>query len=285
MNRNLSLLSVPANGAAWTAILAIALSLILGGCRAHKGAVTATPGYSGATGKSPSEIALASTPSLPDPARRLMAEADRWLGTPYRYGDATRGKGADCSGFITQVFSDALAIKLPRNSARQREWCADIKGGRAQAQPGDLIFFAPGKKGVTHVGLYIGDGKMIHSSSSKGVVITSLDEAYYARSYHSAGRVEPFYALMRRDDATIPAPAPPEPPRLPATETTATISLDRLAAASGRPQEPQKASQASKSADSAVKPVKPVTQQPDTALTPAEARRRLLLRLETDSIR
>ncbi len=54
---------------------------------------------------------------------------------------------------------------------------------------GDLVFFRTGSKGVSHVGMYVGDGRIIHSSTSRGVIVSSLDESYYRRTYHSSGRV------------------------------------------------------------------------------------------------
>lgn len=275
--------------------LIIALALCLGSCHSRKSAVVAKPGYSQSL--KPSHIASSSYSRLPAATKRLMAEADKWLGTPYRYGGTARGKGADCSGFVTQVFSDALAIKLPRNSARQQQWCSVLRGGRSEMVPGDLVFFSSGKRGgVNHVGLYLGDGKMIHSSSSKGVIVSSLDEAYYTRTYHSTGRVEPYYAMVKRKGVpSEPADRPlellaatpePEPQtsasQLPAPgpkpSATATISLDKLA-------ETTAAAAHDSSATQVAQPILPARQQPDTALSANEARSRLLKRLESDSIR
>lgn len=275
--------------------LIIALALCLGSCHSRKSAVVAKPGYSQSL--KPSQIASSSYSRLPDATKRLMAEADKWLGTPYRYGGTARGKGADCSGFVTQVFSDALAIKLPRNSARQQQWCSVLRGGRSEMVPGDLVFFSSGKRGgVNHVGLYLGDGKMIHSSSSKGVIVSSLDEAYYTRTYHSTGRVEPYYAMVKRKGvpsepadrplellAATPEPEPqPSASQLPAPRpkptATATISLDKLA-------ETTAAAAHDSSATQVAQPILPARQQPDTALSANEARSRLLKRLESDSIR
>ena len=62
---------------------------------------------------------------------------------------------------------------------------------------GDLVFFRTGSKGVSHVGMYVGDGRIIHSSTSRGVIVSSLDESYYRRTYHSSGsRVERYYAMI-----------------------------------------------------------------------------------------
>jgi lipoprotein Spr len=118
----------------------------------------------------------------------IVGEARRWLGTPYRYGGHSRGDGTDCSGMVMEVYQKALGLKLPRSSREQQTYCRSLR--RDRLQPGDLVFFS-GKGGgdVSHVGLYIGNGEMIHASTSRGVIISGLDERYYQRTYHSAGRV------------------------------------------------------------------------------------------------
>lgn len=127
---------------------------------------------------------------------RLLKEAQSWLGTSYRYGGNDRS-GVDCSGFVTQVFSKALGIALPRTSYQQQEYCTDIK--QSELQPGDLVFFTVrGGRNVGHVGIYVGQGNMIHSSSSRGVIISSLDNNYYRTNYFSSGRVEPYYAMINK---------------------------------------------------------------------------------------
>lgn len=119
--------------------------------------------------------------------KKLIAEAESWKGTPYKYGGQTK-KGADCSGFVMAVFDNALGIKLPRSSKAQAEYCKKIK--KQELRAGDIVFFSGNKKGkVSHVGLYIGDGKFIHASSSRGVIVSDLSESYYVRNYNHAGRV------------------------------------------------------------------------------------------------
>ncbi len=121
-------------------------------------------------------------------AKALVKEAKTWLGTKYTYGGHSR-KGTDCSGMVMEVFNEVCGIKLPRSSAQQQQYCKSIK--RDDLKIGDLVFFATGKdkKRVSHVGLYIGDGKIIHSTTKKGVIVSKLDEKYYIRTFHSCGRV------------------------------------------------------------------------------------------------
>ena len=110
---------------------------------------------------------------------KLIAEAKTWIGTPYKYGHAQKGEGADCSGFIMTIVDDVAGIKLPRNSAKQSEFCMEIK--RTDLKPCDLVFFATGKSTykISHVGMMIDNDNFIHASSSKGVVISKLSSNYY----------------------------------------------------------------------------------------------------------
>lgn len=121
-------------------------------------------------------------------ARALIEAAHSWLGTPYKYGGETR-HGVDCSAMVMNVYNEALNIKIPRTTRTQREYAMPVK--RSDLQPGDLIFFSPGTAGksISHVGLFIGNGRFIHASSSRGVVVSSLVERYYRDHYHSAGRI------------------------------------------------------------------------------------------------
>ncbi|MDE6268843.1 MAG: C40 family peptidase [Muribaculaceae bacterium] len=119
----------------------------------------------------------------------VIAESRRWLGTPYRYGQSTKQKGTDCSGLVMEVYRKVLDIKLPRSSREQRQFCSAV--GRNSLAPGDLVFFSSsGPKGtVNHVGIYIGSNSMIHASTSRGVIVSSLDERYFSSRFHSAGRI------------------------------------------------------------------------------------------------
>lgn len=118
----------------------------------------------------------------------IVKEARKWLGTKYRYGGES-SKGVDCSGLVMRVYKDATGIKLPRDSRSQQAFCVAIK--RKELAVGDLVFFASKRGGsrVGHVGIYIGDDKFIHASTSRGVIISSLKEDYYVNHYHSSGRV------------------------------------------------------------------------------------------------
>lgn len=133
------------------------------------------------------------TVSLPLPkdnqTRRLIEEAYTWLGTPYAYAHAEKGEGTDCSGMVMTLYSEIEGRKLPRNSARQAEFCLPLP--ESEVRSGDLVFFATGKDPdvISHVGLLIDATSFIHASASKGVVISRLDTPYYKRTFRGFGRV------------------------------------------------------------------------------------------------
>lgn len=119
----------------------------------------------------------------------LIKEARSWIGTPYAYGRAEKRRGTDCSGFIMSLFNGVYNVQLPRSSAMQKEFSQPVKFDKIQ--PGDLVFFTTGKSSsrVNHVGLYVGNGKMIHASTSRGVMESALSEKYWKNTYHSSGAV------------------------------------------------------------------------------------------------
>lgn len=111
--------------------------------------------------------------------------AEEWLGTPYVYGGTSRN-GTDCSGFVLNVFRK-IDVPLPRTSREQADRGTAV--GRENIQPGDLLFFNTTGSGVSHVGIAIGKQKFIHASTSRGVIVSSLDEDYYGERFLFAKKV------------------------------------------------------------------------------------------------
>lgn len=124
----------------------------------------------------------------------LMEEHQRWVGTPYRLGGDSFN-GVDCSALVQNVFSEAFQVELPRTTSRQVNTGVAIS--RTELEPGDLVFFRP--PGNRHVGIYVGDGRFMHASSSRGVMISSLNNGYWSRYYWQARRpVEPTQLSLRQ---------------------------------------------------------------------------------------
>ena len=145
----------------------------------------------------------------------LVDEARDWLGVPYVWGGTTYD-GADCSGFLQTIYHDAAGIDIPRTTDRQQQHCVEID--TLDMAAGDILFFSSrnsGKK-VAHVGLYVGNNRMIHASSSRGVVEDDITLNYYRTHFLGAGRVPqiadatPVVRKARRRD---PVAAPQEPER------------------------------------------------------------------------
>lgn len=120
---------------------------------------------------------------------RLENEMDKYLGVRYRYG-GTGVTGMDCSGFVSRVFLDALDIKLPRSSAAQAK--VGVAVSKSKLKFGDLVFFKIRRNRISHVGIYVGDNNFVHASTKLGVIVSSLNERYYKRTYATARRLGNF---------------------------------------------------------------------------------------------
>lgn len=117
----------------------------------------------------------------------LYEDIEKWWATRYRYG-GTSEKGIDCSAYTGTLLSDVYGINLPRTAMAQYAESERIE--RDDLQEGDLVFFNTGR-GISHVGLYLGNGYFTHSGSSTGVTISHLDETYWSRKYRGGGRIVP----------------------------------------------------------------------------------------------
>ncbi|WP_242826180.1 C40 family peptidase [Caloramator sp. ALD01] len=108
------------------------------------------------------------------------------LGVRYVYG-GTSTSGLDCSGFVQYVYKQ-LGVILPRTASQQAR--VGLAVSKDNLRKGDLVFFETVSSGISHVGIYLGDGKFIHASSTKkGVTISSLDSGYYSERYRGAVRI------------------------------------------------------------------------------------------------
>ena len=155
--------------------------LALAGCRT-------VPVYRGdgvhCTGGYWSEISSTGSGPRSSIDNRMLDEIDSWMGTPYLYGGNNRS-GVDCSAF-TQFVYRAVDIEIPRTASQQAASSENVNP--SELKFGDLLFFNTSGSGVSHVGIFIGNGFFVHSSSNRGVVRESLSKEYYASRIVSAGR-------------------------------------------------------------------------------------------------
>lgn len=117
-------------------------------------------------------------------AQSIIEEVGRWYGTPYVYGGSTRN-GTDCSGFTQSVYR-TVGIEIPRRASRQAAAARNVS--RGSLRPGDLVFFNTSGSGISHVGIYLGDGNFAHAATSRGVVRESLSHPYYTTRFVQGGR-------------------------------------------------------------------------------------------------
>lgn len=142
-------------------------------------------------------------------ASDLVLSAMNFLGVPYKRGGESEATGFDCSGFTRHIFEMSLGLVLPRRSEEQARDRGLLQVKRDELKPGDLVFFNTMKRTFSHVGIYVGDNKFIHSPRTGGEVrIEDMRLAYWTKRYNGARR-----APQQGKGAAQP--------QLPATETAA----------------------------------------------------------------
>lgn len=119
----------------------------------------------------------------------LYREVADWLGTRYRRGGMSR-KAVDCSGFTNIIYKNVFGMQLDRVSTTIAK-NVTVSLSKDELEPGDLVFFSTmGKKRINHVGVYLGDGLFAHASIKKGVIVSTLKEGYYSKTWRKGGRME-----------------------------------------------------------------------------------------------
>lgn len=116
---------------------------------------------------------------------KLYEAIEEWWGTRYRYGGTTK-RGIDCSALTGTLLIQAYGFAPERTARAQYAQCQKIN--REDLQEGDLVFFNT-RGGVSHVGMYLNNNYFVHSSTSSGVTISSLNDDYYSRKYIGGGRI------------------------------------------------------------------------------------------------
>lgn len=118
---------------------------------------------------------------------KLYAFIDDWYAVPYKYGGCLKS-GVDCSCFTNLLCESVYHKKISRSTGEMYQECDKIS--LEQVKEGDLVFFKINGNSISHVGVYLKKTYFVHSSTSKGVIINSLDEAYYKKYFFCAGRLK-----------------------------------------------------------------------------------------------
>jgi cell wall-associated NlpC family hydrolase len=127
--------------------------------------------------------------SVSDKASDLVLNAIGFLGVPYHRGGNTVESGFDCSGFVRAMYEQTVGLVLPRRAEQQA--AATKKIERTELQPGDLVFFNTMRRAFSHVGIYVGEGKFIHSPKpGAGVRMEDMSLGYWELRFNGARRVE-----------------------------------------------------------------------------------------------
>jgi NlpC/P60 family len=126
--------------------------------------------------------------SVASKASELVVTAMGYLGVPYQRGGNNFDQGFDCSGFVRAIYQQTAGMLLPRRSAEQAAATQPID--KSELQPGDLVFFNTLKASFSHVGIYVGDNKFIHSPRSGAVVrVEDMRIGYWNSRFNGARRV------------------------------------------------------------------------------------------------
>lgn len=151
----------------------------------------------------------------------LYSSARSYLGVPYRYGGTTKS-GIDCSAFTQVVFKEN-GVSIPRTTGQQFSIGTSVS--KRNLQQGDLVFFNTSGRGVSHVGIYVGNNNFIHASTSRGVMISSINDPYYWGSrYVGAKRVKDFSAPAPKPQP-VAKPKPQPDPSLYPTRVAIAVKL------------------------------------------------------------
>jgi lipoprotein Spr len=119
-------------------------------------------------------------------SERLYAFINEWEGIPYRYGGTSK-TGVDCSGFVGALYREVYSKNLPRTTSEIGKVAKSVS--KSNLSEGDIVIFdINGKKG-SHMGVYLANNKFVHASTSKGVVISDLNNPYYVKAFSRGGKI------------------------------------------------------------------------------------------------
>lgn len=127
--------------------------------------------------------------SVSNKASELVVNAMGFLGVPYKRGGNTVETGFDCSGFVRAIYEQSIGLILPRRAEQQAAVTQNID--RSELKPGDLVFFNTMRRTFSHVGIYVGEGRFIHSPKPGAEVrVENMAVSYWASRFDGARRVQ-----------------------------------------------------------------------------------------------
>ena len=146
---------------------------------------------------------------LRDQASDMVITAMNFLGVPYRRGGNSADHGFDCSGFTRHVFELSLGLVLPRRVDEQAQTAGLVSVTRSELKPGDLVFFNTLKRTFSHVGIYVGEGKFIHSPRTGGEVrVEDMGASYWSKRFTGARRADVPDSVVAPSTGAAPAVVP-----------------------------------------------------------------------------
>ncbi|MFI5161685.1 MAG: C40 family peptidase [Sphingobacteriales bacterium] len=143
-------------------------------------------------------VALSTTSNV-----KLFQFVYDWVGTPYHFGGDTK-KGIDCSGFTKELYGKVFNLTIKRNSRDIFSMVSPVR--KDELQEGDLVFFKIHSRSISHVGIYLGNGRFAHASN-RGVAINSLSDAYYSRYFYKGGRLLDVFKKQLEEESPDNTPA------------------------------------------------------------------------------
>ncbi len=169
----------------------VLLVVVIAGCGSVTPAPRFTPHVKRGAQEVVRELGSRRQAFLSADSKRLMRVVDGYMGVPYKWGGTTRN-GMDCSAMTRAIVRETYGLELPRTSGQMYQLGTPVRRA-GSLRPGDLVFFRidTSGPGVSHVGVYVGDGRFAHASSSRGGVIDELSQPYFQTRYVGGRRILP----------------------------------------------------------------------------------------------
>lgn len=169
---------------AWRWLLPIAAAVLLAACTGKQTRPTPPPS------ETPTQDSVKLPTRVAAKANNVLFHAMNLIGTPYSWGGNTPSSGFDCSGLVDYVYHEALQMDLPRTSHAMSKLKAPKIRNKRKLASGDLLFFRTSGHRITHVAIYVGNGRFVHAPNSGGVVrLDYLSNPYWGRHFAFARRV------------------------------------------------------------------------------------------------